>query len=92
MKAIYYVIEIYKGGKLHTVVEHDDFSRVAKFTIDSELLRVKTHGECLVKISVATSGSRHLQLIEQFKAVGMDQIKNIALSYKVPEILCNQAR
>ena len=81
MNSTYFVIEIYKRGQLQTVVEKEKMSSVARFVLDTEKHRVKTHYECKVCINLAYVCGKQMIGLEQFTADNMEDVKRLALGH-----------
>jgi len=80
LKSYYFVIEIYRRGKLNTIVEMEKLSRVAGFLLKSEKNHVESHYDCTVTINITYVSSNQMICLDRFKAVDMDEIKRLALT------------
>lgn len=82
MRSYYFTISLWKrGNKLQFVVEMEHLSRVARFILASEGLRVNTHHDCTVKVekSFVSMPLSENVLLEEFKVSDIDVIKRMAL-------------
>lgn len=80
MQSYYFVVEIYRRKQLQAVVEMDEFSRMARFVVETEQYRCKTHAECEVHVSKAFVSYNGRALLEVFNADNMDELKRVALA------------
>ena len=78
MNAYYYVIEIYVKGKLHLIVEKEDFTQISEFTEKTKAHRADKYYDCKVCVLVAQKCGQRTG-IDNFTACCTDFIKQTAM-------------
>ena len=85
MQAFYFRIVAYQRRQIKWVVEFSDLSRVAKFLLDTESHRVKSHSDCSIcvfKSLVGFGGTSSDVLLEIFDADLCETLRQKALKIK----------
>jgi hypothetical protein len=81
MPSYYFSVSAFKKGKLQWVVEFEQLSRLARFILASEQLRVKVCHDVIIKVEksfVSLPVSENI-LLEEFKADCSATLKVMAL-------------
>lgn len=80
LQSYYFVIEIYRRGKLDIIIEMDKLSRVAAFLMKTEKNQVEKHYDCTVVINLSYVSDKQLYCLDRFNSVDTDEIKRLALT------------